>query len=612
MDATQQTTLAPERAARWSARARATGRRSVLRARDGWENGPDASYRPPDLLRLATRPGWPVAGRLISDGLARLARAALSSRRWSVALRCAQLAVAAAPSRAAGWLALAAACRAAGPMGLRHHELRGVEPARAGDFATALDAARLAIRCDPASADGWLAEGEALEALGRLDEARTSYERATQVAPSNVDAWFRAARIEAAAAARRGSFTIEEFAAHRDRSRRALQLDPTRADVRYHAVRVAVRSGDWAAALDAAASDRVDVHADARRLFDAEPPPDTIDAAVRCLHDQPARASRSDLHLVAFWRLIDLGWIPEAFEVKDLLAHTLLDVPDPIRTPTAAVSSARALTTLDRTADARRLIDRARRRHVDRRSRAALARLDADLALTQGDPAPHRGWPGRALVGDAEQRFASMLAGRSVAVVGPTALADHADEIAGFDLVVRTKVVGDGDGPRTDISYFANAAAQLLSTRIAQALDTGAIRLAVVRPTIGPHLAPALAARPDVRLKPVEFVAHLEASPYAVVRIVHDLLGYEPAEIKVFNTEFYAGGLRYDTGYRGSDGSEPNEPIVGYGHDLRGDHRLMSRLLDVGLITADPEVAEILRLDTRTYLARVAGGRRRS
>lgn len=480
--------------------------------------------------------------------------------------------------------------------GIVNDPIRGLVDGPVGDPMIARIAATCATELAPEDPGALNELGRALILDGDFVDARRMFERSLAVEPDQPDTLFALARLSAADAARRGHFTGQELERHRALTTAALELDPQHVHARYHLVRVAIRSADWRTAVRAAGlGDGPDV---TDRLLSVDVAPDDADALLCTLRDT---APPLDVLVVAFWRLQHVAAYRAAFEVKDLLAQRLLAT-----TCTTGlndlITTVRALTTLGRFEDAVRIIHRERRRHRGPRSLSLLRKLEADVTFLDGDVSQHQLMP-VVVNSPAERRFDHLVRGRSVAIVGPLDTG-HALDLGEFDVVIRTKYLGKGTAPRQPvIAYFANAGAQLLGDEIGDALARGEIDLAVLRPSIIDVDPRALSRRTNVRVAPAENAALLEASPYGIPRAIYDVLRYRPRRVMLFNADFFAGGRRYDDGYQRDKARGLTEAIVGYGHDLRADHRAIKRLLETGVIGASPDVRAILDLSTEEYLS---------
>lgn len=518
------------------------------------------------------------------------------------------------------WMSLSRTCRAAGKFGLTNDEVCGLVEGRVGDANTAILAAVEATELQPSSAEAWSELGRSATLHGKVDVARSAFDQATKLRPLLAEGWYERARVEAASAAERGFFTRDEFRLHRRYTNRALSLDPSHTNARYHSVRVAIRAADWSTALEAAAGSAT-VPGSIVDLFSGTP---SI-PAIGCSGDKVDKISQQtappEVWLVAFWRLLDLGAISQAFEAKDQYARALVEQSSSPDTPREIVTRARALVQLNDSDRAMREISEILNGHPGSRLARTLTKMQADIRLMKGDATDHQLTEAPRILGPAEHYFRELIDGSTVAIVGPTTSSGVSAQLEDFEIVIRQKSLGryaygSDQTAHTDISYFANASAQILQHPIRKALEHNQLSMAVMRPTAFDHLGESLASRPDVRFAPNEFGLFLEATSYAVPRIAYDVLRYRPSRVTIFNTNFFTDGLAYDAGYQvekdvGSD-HKFRELVAGYGHDLKGDHLLMSNLLHTGLIEASDEVQRILTLSSADYLAIVGSALRDS
>ncbi len=126
---------------------------------------------------------------------------------------------------------------------------RAAELVGRGDLAAAVPLYRRVLDANPRLVDGWLALGDVLRRLGRLGEAADATARA--FAASGGDG--ELARMAAGAYARLGLHHLQQraWAAARDASRRAVELEPGRADAWNHLGVALFSLGERTAALDA-------------------------------------------------------------------------------------------------------------------------------------------------------------------------------------------------------------------------------------------------------------------------------------------------------------------------------------------------------------------------
>ncbi|NLS10932.1 hypothetical protein HGQ17_13200 [Nesterenkonia sp. MY13] len=248
------------------------------------------------------------------------------------------------------------------------------------------------------------------------------------------------------------------------------------------------------------------------------------------------------------------------------------------------------------------------------------AKLSADAALYAGNAEPLQQQAAlrrqrMPLPGD--QKMADLVNGKRVAVVGPSAGDGLGELIDSYDVVVRTGHNPAGDpadaGGRTDIAYYAGRDLIGAYDQVQEAADQGKIQMAVTRPFFLD--APALqevGGQPQwLRTARFEYGLYFRGAPQGMQRIIYDLLQFAPAEIALFNADFYAGENFAAEGYRASysafgPDNQTNDVVAM--HDLAYEFRFTQRLLTAGIITAHGTAAEVLTQDTETYYQRLESG----
>ncbi len=307
----------------------------------------------------------------------------------------------------------------------------------------------------------------------------------------------------------------------------------------------------------------------------------------------------ADAWLVLYWMLLNRGDHRAAFAAKDRFAQMVL--AEPVRSPSAAIRAVQATAYLEGPGAALcRLADEPDIARLIGPS--SYQRVLADLELMTGDPARHRSL-------SPPDRLTTLLAGRTVAIAGPTPLsAIPLATTADHDVVIRTKAAARHahSGDRTDVAYYAENSANVLASEVEQLLDEGSLRLAVLRTASSATGPPALLRRSDVRVMPNEFSLGLESSLYGLSRIVYDVLRSNPSEISLHDADFFVSGVYADGYHRDIEalekqGLQPN--AGGYGHDLRSDHAFMAGLVAAGLINCSDAVASRILLSSDQYLA---------
>ncbi|WP_150463033.1 glycosyltransferase family 29 protein [Nesterenkonia ebinurensis] len=247
-----------------------------------------------------------------------------------------------------------------------------------------------------------------------------------------------------------------------------------------------------------------------------------------------------------------------------------------------------------------------------------LQKLAADAALWIGDAGPLRehAWVRQAEIpAPGEEQMHQLVSGKRIAVVGPAAGDGLGDLIDSYDTVVRTRHTPAGSpadvGTRTDIAYYAGRDLLRDYDQIAATADSGAFQLAVTRPFF--VQAPSLQEQWPAWLRPArfEYGLYFRGAPQGLQRIIYDLLQFQPAEIAVFNADFYAGQELAALGYRDSytafgPYNQTNDVVAM--HDLAYEFHWAQRMLGAGLITAHGAAAEVLALSQTAYLQRLEAG----
>ena len=270
--------------------------------------------------------------------------------------------------------------------------------------------------------------------------------------------------------------------------------------------------------------------------------------------------------------------------------------------------------------DRQKLLDTADKPPIDRSDplmRVQAQKLRADAALTAGDIAPlraHVRMRRSAFPLPGEEKMGQLVNDRRVAVVGPAGSDGLGELIDSYDLVIRTRHHPAGSaesaGQRTDIAYYAGRDLLRDFAGVSRAAESGAFQLAVTRPFFTE--APGLQQWPQwLRTARCEHGLYFRGAPMGLQRIIYDLLQFQPAEIAVFNADFYAGMSLAAKGYRASysafgPDNQTNDVVAM--HDLAYEFRWTQQLSRSGLITPHGITAEVLALSEADYLRRVEAG----
>ena len=506
---------------------------------------------------------------------------------------------------------------------------------------------RLAHDEKPSGANA-LRIARSLEAAGQLEWAKPYFAAAAKSSPMQPDYWFHLGMSHVVRSTANGGFTPEASDQAEECFYRALTLDPGHSNARAQLVRLLVRRQDWpriaclpggyeastssargAAGVSPRANGRPAVSADEELsallgLLSSEAPPSR--EWLKTVLDQPSWALVTGVppHLwfPLHWRLLSLHWFSEAYLLKGLWAESLSLQRGRVRVPPLAESLLRAQANvfLERLDTAEEIVSSlaagAKRAGQER----FLHGFSADIDLRRGSLERHAEdsllAPGALVSSSVESDFRSLISSRRVAIVGPAPDSPPLGaEIDGFDVVVRTRLPdpdhfdGDRFGSRTDIVYPALGRSLFVAEQLACALEEERIRFVVLRTAGLKSWASFNLLDRGVRLNPREYAASFAAAQFGVQRIVHDLLRYRPAELKVFAATLFLGsGPTHYDGYGSDIVSGRGErglirPPDSFAHDHASDFRFLDCLVRGGLVHVDAALASILDLGLAGYLS---------
>jgi tetratricopeptide (TPR) repeat protein len=597
-------------------------------------------YEPPDLdamtapidggsRRIST---WRKLVALAAEGFARWN---LAVENWAGATRACERGLSADPRHDRLWFALGTACEHGGPIGYVNDQRVGLIAGPVGDPTTALRAYESAISTAPGNARYRLRRGVVLSSMGEFDAALAAIDDSTRLEPSAAETWFQRGRVIESRASHRGAFLDHELEEMHANWQRALDHRSSHGSARYHLVRSLVTDAQWQHAATAALSATSFNGAGPSELAHLwspviEPGEAAEDVRAFISNRGPGlHGLTPDWWYVLHVRLHALGEYVLAYDVKKNLAAGVASTRQPLGRAgvTSYLDVARALSyngDLDGAVDH---VAAADWHSLPRRERAAFDKLLADLELRRGDSRPlramlhiHRG----ANPTDAEAQFTQLITGRRIAVVGPGSTPiPNGDEIDGFDTVIRTKVRGSVPddvaamaGTRTDISYYSDASVRLLDAEIREALSSRRLTMAVVRPSTYDRARRKICRFGDLRYMPSQDSATFESTHFAMQRIIYDVVRYDPANVKLFNIDFYLSQDPYvvdytsevEDIYRANDLRTLRTAAV---HDLYSDFDFVQCLHRRGLVDVDDRLVELLRMTPDEYLVeleRASGG----
>lgn len=354
-------------------------------------------------------------------------------------------------------------------------------------------------------------------------------------------------------------------------------------------------------------------------LFSQAPEPADVDRSIETLEAAHARGLRLSWNTTALigYRLQFLGRLREGFTLRRGLAERTL-----AWLGTASADNSRhrqkvlaALIYLGRFDDAQQLIDPLPWIPGTQVERHRLEKMAADLHLVRGkldslvqygkDRAAELPLPG-------EERMRNLVSGKRVAIVGPADTGDRLGaEIDDYDIVVRPRFMEEIDpesaqrlGSRTDIAYFNGRDFAEAQQMLGNAAESGALKLVVGRALTSQALESEL---PEwLRFYRHDYSLGYHGQLLGIGRIAYDVLQFEPAEVSVFNMDFYTGQRAFGSGYRDAkdQGLGPysivNEILLV--HDLVSEHRMAKAMAATGTFNAKGVAGEVLALDEDEYL----------
>lgn len=254
------------------------------------------------------------------------------------------------------------------------------------------------------------------------------------------------------------------------------------------------------------------------------------------------------------------------------------------------------------------------------KSRIELDIILADAHFSLANPVPLAKLAQRDVARDpspADDRMTELVTGRRVAIVGPaTPSGNFGNEIDEFDVVIRPRFTRDfvrtqqrSGGSRTDITYYSGSDATVLREETGPAIEAGELQLVVTRPQAIAALSQLAANAPWLRFYRRDYSLILRGVPLGITRILYDLLQFSPAEVKLYNVDYFTGGALFANGYRPEHhyALAPGAPALDIFrvHDLLADFEIHRNLFAAGILTGSPDVAAITALTGEQYLARL-------
>lgn len=217
---------------------------------------------------------------------------------------------------------------------------------------------------------------------------------------------------------------------------------------------------------------------------------------------------------------------------------------------------------------------------------------------------------------EADRPFRRLIEGRRIAIVGAanSGLAAGA-VIDAADIVIRTNFLNPDTvaaraaltGARTDICYYNFAFEEKNRARILALLKDNPLQAVVLH-----QAGYDRACRTYAGLLPVRrnylFRGLYGFTAYAIPRILYDVLRFRPAEVRLYNSDFFLGKDIHYQGYLKPGDYPDHDPeflfMMSY-HDILRNFLFTKRLRDLGLCGGDAVCAAVLDLSPEDFLDRM-------
>lgn len=564
---------------------------------------------------------------LSADQLERLAIRYLKIRDYSTALTLRTRAATVDPENPLRWVALARSHQRSTHRAIMHDPVAGLIPGPQADTEAARTALAQAQALAPENPYVLHERGQLEFAHGDSELGLQLLEQAATTAPT-AQRW-----IHLAAAYRKPH--VADLDRSLDAYENALQLKPTSPTALRGVIIMGCRADqDWPRLWANAAlfensrrgassrAARQRLLNDLRPLFTLEPHRAEVSAAVVALqiaHVKGIRLSWPTTALIVY-RLQFAQRMKEAFTQRRKLAERSLAW---LGTSSAGHSRHRqkvlsALVYLERTDRAQELIDPLPWSPRDITEAHRLEKMAADVHLIQGRSEPLVRYA-QARAADTplhgEDRMAQLITGKRIAVVGPADTGDRFGRlIDNHDIIIRPRLMTSFDpdqaerlGTRTDIAYFSGRDLGPLRDDAEAAVAAGELHMVVGR---GLSRDAFTGTMPEwLRFYRHDFSLGFHGPPMGIGRILYDVLQFNPAEVGLFNIDFFSGQTAFSKGYREAKDqamgpySIVNEIVLA--HDLVFEHRLTRAMARTGVLTAHGVAADVLGLSEAAYIQRL-------
>ncbi|WP_410323645.1 tetratricopeptide repeat protein [Oceanibaculum nanhaiense] len=217
---------------------------------------------------------------------------------------------------------------------------------------------------------------------------------------------------------------------------------------------------------------------------------------------------------------------------------------------------------------------------------------------------------------EADRPFRRLIEGKRIAIVGAANSGLEAGaEIDAADIVIRTNFLNPDSvaeraaltGARTDISYYNFAFEEKNRARILAVLRENPLKAVVLHQAGYGQASTAYAGLLPVRRNYL-FRGLYGFTAYAIPRILYDVLRYRPAEVRLYNSDFFLGKDIHYQGYLKPGDYPDHDPefvfMMSY-HDILRNFLFTRRLRDLGLCSGDSVCTAVLALSPEEFLHRM-------
>lgn len=445
--------------------------------------------------------------------------------------------------------------------------------------------------------------GFVADALREWESAAAAY-RAAIAAGGTVPNWFyRLGRVLE---------RLERWREAGDAYAQAIRRGGDRPAWRSRLFRTCCMTGDWDGVSayyrrDAAVPDEVSA------LLDAPPDALTLERVAAALAaGETGGALPAEWWQSVYVRLFNLGRLHEAYAAKRLAVARARQQAEPLAGSTRHRLDA-AAACIDQ-ADYGAALELLQPLIGGSGTAAEEAReMAAGVCLMQGDIA---GASGLWRFTEADRPFRRLIEGRRVAIVGAANSGLEAGaEIDSADIVIRTNFLNPDTvaqraaltGARTDISYYNFAFEEKNRARILAVLRENPLQAVVLHQAGYGQASAAYAGLLPVRRNYL-FRGLYGFTAYAIPRILYDVLRFRPAEVRLYNSDFFLGKDIHYQGYLKPGDYPDHDPefvfMMSY-HDILRNFLFTRRLQDLGLCSGDSVCTAVLALLPEEFLHRM-------